>query len=248
MQRIILLPGFGEDGRIFRNIIPHLSAYHIEIIDYNDFLPRFSFSKLNIKDFSQAIVNQYNITHRDLLIGHSMGGYISNHIKEITGSPNCIHGSFLDNRKIKYAIHNKLFMKHSTLRGFFTSKVFKEFLRLRYHNHPSHRDIEIVFEVLENYGAKNIYKQIKLIFEKDKKTLRKLLKDKNTVLPSLWLHPQSDKIIGSPDHPHIVVPGDHFSIAARPEPVIHHISQWIKEEMQIRAFMECNRVALRKAS
>ena len=106
-KRIILLPGFGEDRRIFRAIMPYFENYNTLIVDYQDLLPNFTIHNIRLEKFVKKLIRTYRITKNDVLIGHSMGGYLAHYIRQRVGCEVCLHSSFTNPKKIKVIVHNK---------------------------------------------------------------------------------------------------------------------------------------------
>lgn len=227
-KRIVLLPGFGEDKRIFRKIAPYLSNYELLHIDYRSVLDRFTPEDIEMKYFIEALRQQYSITKDDILIGHSLGGFIAHQFRQLLGCDNCLIASFTNPKKIKLPYNYRKLTKWITNnKGLFTSGTFKNIIRLKYHNHPAMPELENSLEVFEQYGKKDIYKLLRLLQPKRKSFLKWLLPDPIQITPSLILHPIKDSIVAPPDEPHIQLPGNHFSPATQPELVGQHLEQWL---------------------
>ena len=229
-QRLLLLPGFGEDERIFRNIINYFGNYEVEVLDYRNVLPRFSYESIRLHLFIKSIIKFYNISERDILIGHSLGGFLAHNIRQEIGCPVCLHGSFTDPAKIKILFGNKFIIKKAILNGLFSSYPFRKVARLRHSTNSSKRDMEYVIEKLDCYGNEDILKLVYLLFNRKKRLLNWLRSTPNyDFSPNLIIHPKDDNIVGRPDEDHIVVSGDHFSISTHPQQSIFIIKNWLRE-------------------
>lgn len=85
-MRLIFIPGFGEDPSIFDRIHPHVKG---EKIFLNNWVllgdhPR---SELNALLYARELADRFDIKRDDVIIGHSMGGWIAYHIKHLVRCP-----------------------------------------------------------------------------------------------------------------------------------------------------------------
>jgi hypothetical protein len=232
-QRLLFLPGFGEDERIFRNIIRYFGAYDVEVLDYRTVLPVFSEKSIQLQSFIRSLINNYTISQNDILIGHSLGGFIAHHIRQEIGCPICLHSSFTDPAKIKVLLRNKFVAETAIQNGFFTSFAFRKGARLLYALKDSKEEMECVLDTLSSYGEENILKLVLLFFNRKKRLLNWLRSSPSyDYAPNLILHPKKDNIISAPDEDYILIPGDHFSIATYPQKSVFIILDWLKELQQ----------------
>ncbi len=225
-QRLILLPGFGEDDRIFRNLAPQFKQYDILHVDYRDVLRNFNVKDITLRKFIESMIRYYDINDSDILIGHSLGGFIAHQIRQTVDCQNCLIASFTDPSKVKLPVSYKRLMKFLTMKGMFTSKLFKEVVWTTYKRKSSAVEIENVLSVFESYSKEDIYKLIKIV-EPQKRKWTKLFVRKQVSKPSLIIHPASDWIIKRPDEDHIKVKGDHFALATNYEIVGKHLENWL---------------------
>lgn len=226
-KRIVLLPGFGEDKRIFRKIAPYLSDYELLHVDYRSVLHRFTPENIELPDFISALHEHYGISQDDILIGHSLGGFISHRLRQQLGCDNCLIASFTNPKKIKLPYNYKKLAKWFTDKGGFTSIPFRQIVRIKYRNSTALPDLENSLEVFAQYGKQDIYKLIRLIQPRWKGWLDWLRPAPTELSPSLILHPQKDSIVAPPDEQHIKLPGNHFSPATHPEIVGRHLEAWL---------------------
>ncbi len=226
-KRIILLPGFGEDKRIFRKLEPYLEGYDLLYADYRSVLHRFSPDDIVVGDFVKELSEYYSIDKEDILIGHSLGGYISHVLRQQLHCDNCLIASFTDTKKIKLPFNYKRLVKWVTHKGLFTSKALKRIIRFKYHKNPAMPELENSLEVFEEYGKEDIYKLIRMIQPRPVGILEWLRSKPEPLRPSLILHPVRDSIVAPPSEPYIKLPGNHFSPATHPEIVGEHISKWL---------------------
>jgi hypothetical protein len=69
-MRIILIPGFGEDESIFSKIHDKLPGEKL-FLSLWDLLPNKSRKTLNAEVFAKELIGLFQITHNDLIVGHS---------------------------------------------------------------------------------------------------------------------------------------------------------------------------------
>lgn len=221
------MPGFGEDKRIFRKLAPYLEGYDLLHVDYRSVLHQFSPEDIIIDDFAKALQAHYSLNKEDILIGHSLGGYVSHILRQQIGSDNCLIASFTETKKIKLPFNYKKLVKFFTNKGLFSSQALRQIVRLKYHNTPSMVEIENSLEVFQEYGKEDIYKLIRMIQPRPRGILEWLRPKPKQLRPSLILHPAKDMIVARPSEPHIQIPGDHFSHATHPEISGKHIEKWL---------------------
>src|SRR4051812_42225347 len=104
-MRIILIAGFGEDESIFEKIQDKLPGERLSLSLW-DLLPNKSIKSLNIGVFASELIRRFQISKTDLIIGHSTGGWIALHIKNIVGCPIVQIASWTDERKVIVPIAN----------------------------------------------------------------------------------------------------------------------------------------------
>ena len=226
-KRIVLLPGFGEDKRIFRKIALYLEDYDLLYADYRSVLYQFTSENIELNSFINTLSEYYDINENDILIGHSLGGYISHHLRQQLGCDNCLIASFTNPKKIKLPYNYKKLAKWFTDNGGFTSIPFRQIVRIKYRNSSALPDLENSLEVFEEYGKQDIYKLIRLLQPRWKGLLNWLRPSPAEVPPSLILHPKKDSIVAPPDEPYIELPGNHFSPATHPDIVGEHLRDWL---------------------
>ncbi|MFN0200074.1 MAG: alpha/beta fold hydrolase [Bacteroidia bacterium] len=211
MQRIIFLHGFGEDKTIFEKIAPQLEGEHLfpDLWALLGDVPR---PELNVLFFAQQLVNEYLITKNDVIIGHSMGGWIAYHIKHLVGCRIVQIASWIHFDRVIQAIKNESLRTWLVKNHLFFTNIARYYIvRKFYKDKPSKEVFVYAFNRLKKGNPENVLNQLRVILNPVNETI--------TVLPDLRIHSKSDSIIRAPREPYTEVKGDHFNLWAYPEEV-----------------------------
>jgi hypothetical protein len=221
-SRTIFIPGFGENISIFDSISQHIEGEKI-FVDNWLLLKTISKKKFSAEVYAQHLVRHYNIKEADVVVGHSMGGWVALHIKQLVGCKIVQIASWTNRRKV---IGFPVFAPVVYLLAQ-TPLVFNRFnkqilINLYYKNKPSQK---IFSSVVDNliYGNKSIVvKQLKIILKSVDKPI--------TVKPDMRIHARADRLVKFPDEAFIIVPGDHFTLVTHPGTVYKPIIDFIKQQ------------------
>src|ERR1700749_2682388 len=80
---VIFIHGLGEDEAVFSKIAPHIPGEHT-FLNLWELLGDKPLPGINVLTFAKTLVEKYNITKADVVIGHSLGGWIAWHVKHLT--------------------------------------------------------------------------------------------------------------------------------------------------------------------
>lgn len=230
-QRVLLLPGFGEDRRIFRYLRRFMADFEIVDVCYRENLGRFTLKELHLDPFVENLIEDYAITRQDLLVGHSMGGFLSHHIRQRVKCANFMIASFTDSRKLSPVINNKRLTKFFASRGWIKSFMYKQLVELIYAKRKSLEELRVTFEAFDTYTNEELTKQLKLILDRPGGVLNWLRsKPKYDLAPDMMVHPRQDDIVAAPEEKHIKVDGDHFALATHSVAVGHILTKWLAEK------------------
>lgn len=217
-MKIYFIHGFGENEHIFDKIAPALSYPKI-FVNVWEMLGNEPIEGLNVLNFAKVVVEKYNILPEDLVIGHSMGGWIAHHIKHFANCPIVQIGSWTEkdrviaptrNPKIVYFLCRKrLYINDFTLNLF--SRLYK--------GKPSLEIFRDSFIRLINADNQAVINQLMLIFEPVEPIQTK---------PDLRIHAMKDRVIKPPKETFHLVPGDHFTLITHPDTVIEPILEMIR--------------------
>lgn len=219
MQRLIFIHGFGESERIFDKIAPALGGQQV-MVDVWQALGNNPRPDLNVADFAKELINRFGISPQDVVIGHSMGGWIAYHIKAHVGCRIVQIGSWTHFDRVISPVRSGKTIYWLTRNGLYINRFQGWLFAMTYRGLPSHQIFVDSFADLVKGNKENVVSQLKLIFEPSAPL---------SVSPDLRIHAKADKIILPPKEPYHEVPGDHFTLVTFPETVI----------APIRAFLMC---------
>lgn len=220
-MRLIFIPGFGEETSIFDQLHPHLPGEKVFVNNWK-LLPDKTMQGLNVLQYARELVEQFNIKKEDVVIGHSMGGWIAWHIKHLVNCTVVQISSWTDPAKVVTPTRNLPLIFWSTRKRIVLNRFVKELITWKnYRGKPSKGVYKAVFENMIQGNKENVNNQFRLIFNP--------VRVKPTVRPDLRIHARPDRIVRFPDEPTYEVPGDHFSIYTYPEQVYPPILDLIKK-------------------
>ncbi len=219
-MRIIFIHGFGESVAIFDKIAPFISGEH-HFVDVWESVGNTPRKDLNVLGFAQSLVEKYAITKSDLIIGHSMGGWIAYHIKHLTNSPIIQIGSWTDRDRPISPITNARIVYWFVRNGLlFNNTVKKYLIKTAYEGKPSRQLYEEIYDRMISGNKENVVNQLRLIFSP--------ISEKITVQPDLRIHARGDMVVRVPREPFHEVPGDHFTLYTHPETVYEPVIALLK--------------------
>jgi hypothetical protein len=219
-MRIIFIHGFGEDESIFSHIAPHISGEQTFLNAWTLLgdTPR---PTVNALVFAKEIVQKYAITPQDVVIGHSMGGWIAYHIKHVAGCPIVQIGSWTEADRVILPVSNTHIVYWAVRNGLFFNRFMKEiFTTIGYKNKPSEGVYRETFDRLSQGNKDNVLNQLRVVLTP--------VGEKITVTPDLRIHARKDLVIRPPHQPFHEVVGDHFTLCTHPELVYQPIIAFLQ--------------------
>ncbi len=220
-MRIFFIHGFGEDEAIFDKITPKIGGEHIFLNAWT-LLGDEPRPDMNVLDFAKEIIEKYEISEKDVIIGHSMGGWIAYHIKHIIGSPIVQIASWTHPDRVILPISNKRFIYWAVRKGLFFNGFQKwVYTTLGYNNKPSKAVFSGIFDKLIEGNRDNVINQLRLILTPVPEAV--------TVTPDLRIHARKDIVIRPPREPFHEVSGDHFTLHTSPEEVYEPIVAFLNQ-------------------
>jgi pimeloyl-ACP methyl ester carboxylesterase len=206
MSRLFLLHGYVEDSTIFDPLRPLLPpAARAAIVDmeleevFGKWEPR---GAVNAPALARHLIDVYHISARDVLIGHSMGGWIAAHVKQLIGCPVILLGGFTDQRKIVSKVRNPLLLGLVVKTGFMQSGYMRRRVKQAYRRDESRALHAQLADGMVRLPRRYVHQQLQVLFTPVPPL---------TVQPELRLHARHDNIIRAPDEPYVELPGDHFA-------------------------------------
>lgn len=218
-KRIFLLPGYGEDHRAFRQLAPYLDSFDLIPVDFRTVLGKLSVFSMSSEKFAKLLVSHYHIRDKDLLVGHSMGGYISFQIRELQGNSIAMIGSFSDPGKIVHLVPDwPILTPVFAGTGFSKTQAAKDFLRKK----VAGKEFEhAMMEVVDNFRTFRNEELLKL-------SLLTLEKKPTSQLPNpLRIHADNDRTVRPPDEIYHKVDGGHFCLNLYPEQVFNAMETFL---------------------
>jgi hypothetical protein len=219
-MRIFFIHGFGEAENIFDKVAPHIGGEQVFINNWNELgnTPR---KDINIITYAKELAAKYHITAADVVIGHSLGGWVAYYLKHVTGCRAIQIASWTNFDRV---ILPKL--KHSTIlwamkSGLVFNRLALWFmLRKFYKEKPSAAIFKETYIRLMKGNKNNVLNQMRLILTPVPEAV--------TVTPDLRIHAKRDPIIRHPKtEPTITVSGDHFTLYTSPEEVYKPIMEFL---------------------
>ena len=214
-MRLILIHGYVEAPSIFDNLAPMLLPATLLPIDLKDEFARWNpAGRIDARQLARYLVDYYDITADDVVIGHSMGGWIAINIKELTNATTIQLGSWTDQKKINFPVRNLNVLKWMLNSGLTQSTWLRNFFKKQY---PFPESKALYVQLVDDgrqLSRHYIYQQQMTLFAPVP-----LL----TVQPDLRIHARRDNVVFYPAEDCVEVPGDHFSLYCHPELVAEPI-------------------------
>lgn len=219
-MRIIFICGFGEDELMFSKIIPFIPGDKVVLNSWH-LMGDKPVPEIDALKLATALVQQYCITNKDVVIGHSMGGWIGYYIKHITHCWLIQIASWTNGDKVVLPISNPSLIYWAVKKDLYFNGFVKWLaLQLYYKHIPSKEIFSYVYGLLIKGNNHNINNQLRVILTP--------VTERLTVRPDLRIHSKEDNIIRHPDEPFHPVTGDHFTLYTYPEEVYKPILRFLQ--------------------
>lgn len=228
MKRLILIHGYVEDPTIFDALVPLLPSTNIVRISVEDEFDRWPVkTPVNAYALAQFLATAYAITADDVVIGHSMGGWVAINLKAVTGATAIQIASYTDQRKPVSPIYNLAVIGFLANTGLMQSKLALTYVKKKY---PFDESRALNYTFLDRLSVMRrayISWQMSVLFAPVPPL---------TVSPDLRIHTRTDNIVTPPDEPYTLVPGDHFCLVFHPVEVASAIrSLFIARQFPVQA-------------
>jgi pimeloyl-ACP methyl ester carboxylesterase len=204
MTRLLLLHGYTEDRTIFDTLLPLLPTFdHVVALELEEEFAHWRpTGPVNVHTLARHLAARYQIEPADVLIGHSMGGWIAAHLKEQTGATAILLSSFTDQAKIVSRIRSPRLLSFSAHLGLVQSRWLNNYF-LRHYRHDESRVLHAQLVAgVGRFRRRYVAQQLRVLFAPVP-----LLRTP----PELRLHALGDTVVRPPDEPFVELPGDHFA-------------------------------------
>ena len=212
MKRLLLLPGYTEDPTIFDPLLPLLPLLPFaEVVALNleeEFAHWHPAGPVNVHTLARYLAARHGIGPTDVLIGHSMGGWIAAHLKEQTGATAILLSSFTDQAKIVSSIRSPRLLGFYAWLGLVQNRQLNEYFRRRYPHDESRALHAQLVAGMGRLRRRYVARQLRVLFAPVPPL---------TTAPDLRLHARADTVVRPPDEPFVTLPGDHFAHYFYPE-------------------------------
>lgn len=221
MPRLIYIHGYVEDPSIFDKLSPLLPTERVLKLNLQDEFARWNpvDSTVNVSTLATYLAKVHHVGPADVIIGHSMGGWIAANLKAQTGCRAVLISSYTDQRKLLTFTRNVQVVKWLLRLGVVQSRFFTNFTMKQYPFDESRDLHESLVNNMMRQPRRYVYQQ-----------LRVLMASYPTphATPDLRIHTPADNILRYPDEPCHDTPGDHFNLVFYPEAVAAPILIWLK--------------------
>ena len=220
MKRLLLLPGYLEDGTIFDTLRPLLPPAQVEVIELEPNLaqwqPRGPVSAVTLAGY---LAGRYAIGPADVVVGHSMGGWVAAHLKAETGAAAVLLSSFTDQRKVVAASRNLVLLRLYAYLGLGRSRWLRERAKRQYQFDESRALYAQLADGLVRIPRRYVHRQLQVLFAPVPPL---------AIQPELRVHARADNVVRPPDEPFLEIPGDHFAHYYYPELVAAALGKIMK--------------------
>jgi hypothetical protein len=211
-MKILFIHGFVEDNTIFDEIRKLITQGEQIAINVNNVLKEWEDCPevLDVQKFASHLVQKYQLSIHDCIIGHSMGGWIAAYIKQEIGCKIIQIASFTDQSKLITPLRNLTLVKYLTHWGLTQSSMVTTYLRKGYVFQQSKRLYDELIQGLIEMDKSCLYQQFQILMRPVKPL---------TITPDLRIHTLKDNIVRPPDEPFFAIAGDHFCLVYYPQEV-----------------------------
>lgn len=220
-MRIFFIPGLGEEPFIFDKIQAAIPGEKV-FIDNWKLLARLPEKDLTAWVYAKYLVEHFKINKEDVVIGHSLGGWVAVFIKQLVQCRIIQIASWTDMKKVMKPAPSRQLLYWMAKRGWGLNSFIRNILVMaKYKNSASKEIFTTVFEKLRTGNKEIVAKQLMVVYNPVKQPV--------TIIPDLRIHNKTDQIVRPPDEPYSEVPGDHFTLYTYPETVYKPIVKFLKQ-------------------
>jgi pimeloyl-ACP methyl ester carboxylesterase len=226
MPRLIFIHGYVEDPTIFDQLAPLLPGTNKLFLNLQEELANWQPGKqpVNALTLAHYLADHHQIKSEDIVIGHSMGGWIAIHLKQLTGCVAIQISSFTDSQKVRMPFRQLWVLKTLTYLGVMQSRRLTNYLKTRYPRDESRALYTYLLDRMPSYSRRYIWQQFQILFTPVPPL---------TARPDLRIHARRDTIIKYPTEPYSEVPGDHFSLVCHAADVAASIRALVQQKAAV---------------
>ena len=222
MPRLIYIHGYVEDPSIFDKIAPLLPTESVLKLNLQDDFAHWNpiDRTVNVSTLATYLAQAHQIGPTDIIIGHSMGGWIAANLKAQTGCKAVLISSYTDVRKINNLTRNIRVIKLLLDLGILQSRWLANLTMKIYSFDESRALYETLLGNMINQPRRYVYQQLRVLLAPFPIPHAQ---------PEVRIHARPDNVLRFPDEPFHETPGDHFSLVFHPEAVAAPILTWLKQ-------------------
>ncbi|RYY17411.1 MAG: alpha/beta hydrolase, partial [Cytophagaceae bacterium] len=165
MKRLLLLPGYLEDSTIFDTLRPRLppaEALAIELeTEFAQWQPT---GPVNVVTLARHLARRYQVGQQDILLGHSMGGWLAAHLKAQTGAAAVLLSSFTDPRKVVARTRNPLLLALYAWSGLGRSRWLRARAKRNYLFDESRALYGQLADSMARHPRRYVHRQLQVLF------------------------------------------------------------------------------------
>ncbi|WP_375443875.1 alpha/beta fold hydrolase [uncultured Fibrella sp.] len=221
MLRLIYIHGYVEDPSIFDNLAPLLPAESVLKLNLQDEFARWNpdDQTVNVSTLATYLAKTHQISASDVVIGHSMGGWIAANLKAQTGCRAVLIASYTDQKKLITFTHNIQVVRLLLKVGVVQSQWFARYTLKKYPFNESRVLHKTLIGTMTSQPRRYIYQQLRVLLAPSPIP---------PASPDLRIHARPDNIVRRPDEGYVETPGDHFNLVFYPDTVAAPILALLK--------------------
>ncbi|MEZ0538253.1 alpha/beta fold hydrolase [Fibrella arboris] len=220
MARLIYIHGYVEDPSIFDNLAPLLPTASVLTLNLRDEFARWDpdDKTVNVSTLAAYLARTHQISADDVVIGHSMGGWIAANLKAQTGCRAVLISSYTDVKKVITFTRNIGLVRLLVNWGIVQSNAFASYALKKYPFDESRSLHKALINNMLSQPRRYVYQQLRVLLAPFPIP---------PATPDVRIHTPPDNVLRYPDEPYHKTPGDHFNLVFHPEAVAAPILAWL---------------------
>ncbi len=213
MPRLIYIHGFVEDPTIFDNLAPLLPAESVLKLALQDEFARWNPAddkSVTVASLATYLAQTHHIGPADVVLGHSMGGWIAAHLKAVAGCRAVLVSSYTDPQKVVAVTRNVAVLRFLVGMGLVQSRFFGQYALKKYPFEESRALHRHLIERMLTLPRRYVYQQFRVLLAPSPTP---------PAPPDVRIHTRSDNVLRCPDEAFCETRGDHFNLVYYPQEV-----------------------------